>query len=111
MPKRTAEPITESATAKQRPVRNLSAHLKSDNMADFVDGIEHPSQTIKAGGNRQRQQSDLVSCCEHGSVNPSKIAGGNSARQQSKLQLPQKRCSQRPTLRSSAGPRMMQKEL
>ena len=63
MSKRNAELIAESAAAKQRLVRNLSAFVKveKDNKADYVVGVEHPSHTIKAGNNHQRQQSELAS--------------------------------------------------
>ena len=56
MSKPNAEPITESATAKPRPVRNLSAYVQveKDNKADCVVGVGHKSQMIKAGGNNQR---------------------------------------------------------
>ena len=65
MSKRNAEPITESPTAKQRPlhVRNLSAYIKveKDNKGDNVVGMEHPSQTKEAGGKHQRQRCEPAS--------------------------------------------------
>ena len=57
MSKRNAELIAESATAKQRLVRNLLAYVnvEKDNKADCNVGVQHPSQTIKAVRNHQRQ--------------------------------------------------------
>ena len=47
MSKREAETMTESAAAKQRPVRNLSADVEVDNKADYVCqiGKNHPRLT------------------------------------------------------------------
>ena len=58
MSKRQAFPITKSATAKQRPLRNLSAfvEVEEDNKADYVVSMEQPSQTIEARGDAMRQQ-------------------------------------------------------
>ena len=63
--KRQAEPVAESATAKQRPVRNLSAYVKveEDNKADDDASVEKQSPVNKAGvtagDNRTRRQALL----------------------------------------------------
>ena len=72
MSKRNAEPITESATARQRPVRNLSAYVEveKNHEADYVVGVEHAFHMMKAGSNNQRQQSKTGKlCCEQGRGN------------------------------------------
>ena len=62
--------------------------MEKDAKASYVVGVEHPAQTIKAGSNHQRQQSEpassSVSMEESTLVN---VAGSNPMRQQSKLQL------------------------
>ena len=79
MSKRHAELVTESATAKQMPVRNLSEYVKveKDNKADYVVSVQHPTQTIKAGSNQRHESklaSSAVSMEEQTLVN---IAGSN----------------------------------
>ena len=79
MSKRNAELITESAAAKQRVVRNLSAFVKveKDNKADYVVGVEHTFQTIMAGNNHQRPKKRASKLsCDHGRVNPCKYRRG-----------------------------------
>ena len=63
MSKRQAEQNTESATAKQRPVRNLSANVKVNRTTNqtCVVRLDQPSQTIKAGGDSMRQHSKPAS--------------------------------------------------
>ena len=81
MSQRQAEPITESATAKQRLVRNLSAYVivVKDIKADNVDCVDHPSQTRKAGGQQSEHKASGESF-----VN---VAGCNPMREQSKFKV------------------------
>ena len=90
MSQRNAELITESATARQRPVRNLSAYVKvmKDNKADDVLGVEHRSQTILAGGNHQRQASEpACSAASMEEPTPEHITVDSTMRQQSKFEV------------------------
>ena len=90
MSKRSAELVTESAAATQRPVRNLSACVKveKDNKADHVVGVEHPSQTMQARSNHQPQQNEPASSAAS-MEEPTLLntAGSTPMRQQSKRQV------------------------
>ena len=86
MSERQAQLVTESSTAKQRPVRKLSADAKveKDNKGDKVVSVEQTSKTSKAVGharnNKVRQQT-LLQAWRRLLVN---TAGGDPVRKQSK---------------------------